>query len=339
MVKSDMDSNNTANNKSTALALKINLDTKAAQSFAQQSRSDNTKKAYKSDWKHFTEWCNERELESLPATIHTVTLYVASCADEYKVTTLERRLASISQAHKTSGHESPALVSREPLHSVWSGIVRTKSRLKEKVAPTLTEDIKLMVEHLPRLEDEPGRPLTPQGLRDRALLLLGFAGAMRRSELAGLDAEDLQFTADGLRVLIRKSKTDQEGQGQVIGIIYGSNPNTCPVRAVKSWMKAASINTGPLFSSINKHGTVGKKHLTGQSVALIIKRACLRSGLSPDLYSGHSLRAGFTTQAARAGKAERIIMRHTRHKSEKMVREYIREGDLFNESPTDSLGL
>lgn len=138
---------------------------------------------------------------------------------------------------------------------------------------------------------------------------------------------------------IRKSKTDQEGTGQIIGIVYGENPITCPVRAVKAWLKAAVIASGPLFRRISKKGTVSEDFMAGRSIAYIIKRACLRCGLPPDLYSGHSLRAGFTTQAARAGKAERVIMRHTRHKSEKMVREYIREGELFNESPTDALGL
>lgn len=310
-----------------------------AQAYAEQSRAENTKKAYRSDWNHFCAWCDENGLKAMPATIDTVTLYITSCADRYKVTTLERRLASISQAHKTAGLESPALVSREPLHSVWSGIVRSKSRLKQKVAPVLTEDIKLMIDHLPRNADEPGNPLTLSSLRDRALLLVGFAGAMRRSELAGLHVEDLQFTPDGLRVLIRQSKTDQEGRGQVVGLVHGANPLTCPVRAVRAWMRAAGIHSGPVFRSINRHGNVADKAITGRSIARIIKGTCLRCGLSPELYSGHSLRAGFTTQAARAGKAERVIMRHTRHKSEKMVREYIREGDLFNESPTDALGL
>ena len=310
-----------------------------ARSYAENARSDNTKKAYRSDWKHFTSWCGENNLDALPATIETVTLYVSAFADSYKVTTLERRLAAISQAHKTAGYDSPALVSKEPLHAVWAGIVRSKSRLKHKVAPALTEDIKLMIEHLPRLESEPGTPLSLVSLRDRAMLLIGFAGALRRSEIAGLHAEDLLFTADGLKVIIRQSKTDQEGKGQVIGIIHGDDPRTCPVRSTRAWLHASGIYQGPVFRSIDRHGNIAAKAITGRSIARIIKGACLRCGLSPDLYSGHSLRAGFTTQAARAGKAERVIMRHTRHKSEKMVREYIREGDLFNESPTDALGL
>ena len=322
----------------TALA-RIQEAAEQAKTFARQARAENTKKAYRSDWRHFEAWCVERELDYLPASVQTVVLYIASCAEEFKVTTLERRLASISQAHKTAGFESPALVSREPLHSVWNGIVRTKSRLKHKVSPTLTEDIKLMVDSLPRENDEPGGPFTIHSLRDRALLLVGFAGALRRSELAAITVDDIAYTPEGLRLLIRKSKTDQEGSGHVIGIVHGKDPLTCPVRALRTWIHAANIYEGPVFRPIDRHENIGNSAITGRSVARIVKKACLHAGLPPELYSGHSLRAGFTTQAARAGKPERIIMRHTRHKSEKMVREYIREGDLFNESPTDALGL
>jgi integrase len=310
-----------------------------AEAYAREARADNTRKAYRSDWRHFQAWCAERDLDPLPASPQTVVLYIAGCADLYKVTTLERRLASISQAHKTAGLDSPALVSREPLHSVWSGIVRSKSRHKDKVAPALTEDIVLMVDCMPRDLEDPNKPFTLRSIRDRALLLVGFAGALRRSEVAGLEIDDLTYTPDGLRLRIRKSKTDQEGRGHVIGILHGQNPLTCPVRALRNWTRMAGIQKGPVFRKIDRHNNIGDHAITGRAVALLIKKACLAAGLPPELYSGHSLRAGFTTQAARAGKPERVIMRHTRHKSEKMVREYIREGDLFNESPTDSLGL
>ncbi len=310
-----------------------------AQTYAEQSRAENTKKAYRSDWRHFSAWCYDNGLDALPASPETVTLYITRFAEDYKVSTLERRLAAISQAHKTAGYNSPALTSHEPLHSVWAGILRAKTRIKKKVAPTLTEDIRAMLKHLPQDTEQPGHPLTLTALRDRAILLIGFAGAMRRSEVADLHVDDLQFTPDGLRVRIRKSKTDQEGTGQVIGVLHGENPDTCPIRAARAWMHAAGIHNGPIFRAIDRHGNIAAKAITGRSVATIIKNACLRCGLPPDLYSGHSLRAGFTTQAARAGKAERVIMKHTRHKSEKMVREYIREGELFNESPTDALGL
>lgn len=305
--------------------------------FAKNARADNTKKSYKSDWRHFTSWCEDNNLESLPAAIDTVILYLTSFVDRYKISTLERRLASISQAHKAAGYESPALVSREPLHSVWSGIVREKTERRSKVAPVLTEDVKLMVSNLER--DDVTGSLTLRSLRDRAILLVGYAGALRRSELAGLRVSDLQYTPEGLRLLIRKSKTDQTGSGHVIGLSYGSHPATCPVRALKSWTHVAHIFSGPVFRKIDRHGNIGEKPITGNSIATIIKKACLRAGLQPEMYSGHSLRAGFATQAAKAGKPERVIMKHTRHKSEKMVREYIRDGELFNDNPTDALGL
>ncbi|MBX2822340.1 MAG: site-specific integrase [Rhodothermaceae bacterium] len=319
------------------LTPQLRVNAERAASYAQQARSENTKKSYQSDWAHFTAWCTDHDLVSMPATMQTVILYITEFADTFKISTLERRLASISQAHKTSGHDSPALVSREPLHSVWSGIVRSKSARRDKVAPVLTEDIKLMVSHL-ELDAVSGE-LTIRSIRDRAILLVGYAGALRRSEIANLIASDLQYTPEGLKILIRKSKTDQVGSGQVLGLTYGAHPSTCPVRAIRSWTKVAQIFEGPVFRAIDRHGNIKDKAITGHSIALIIKKACLRAGLPPEIYSGHSLRAGFATQAAKAGKPERIIMKHTRHKSEKMVREYIRDGELFNDSPTDALGL
>ena len=309
---------------------------RAAQ-YAKQARSENTKKSYRSDWAHFADWCEQHNLNALPATTDTVVLYISEFAETYKVSTLERRLASISQAHKTAGLDSPALVSREPLHSVWSGIVRSKSTRRDKVAPVLTDDIKLMIQHLER--DSVSGDLTLHAVRDRAILLVGYAGALRRSELSGLHASDVQYTPEGMRLLIKKSKTDQEGDGHILGLLYGAHPSTCPVRSLRTWLRIAHIFDGPIFRPIDRHGNIKNKAITGHSIAQIVKKACFRAGLSPEIYSGHSLRAGFATQAAKAGKPERIIMKHTRHKSEKMVREYIRDGELFNDSPTDALGL
>jgi len=308
-----------------------------ADAFARKSRAENTKRAYRADWVLFRSWCREHDLDPLPADDQTVILYVTDVADDYKLSTLERKLTSISQAHKTQGLESPALTSNEPLHSVWAGIARTKTRAKDKVAPALTEDIRLMIESLPHDPDTGG--LTIAAKRDRAILLVGFAGALRRSEIVGLETSDISFTADGLRLVVRQSKSDQEGHGHTKGLRYGSSPTTCPVRSLRNWMSAAGIDHGPIFRGVDRHGNIADSALTGQSIALIIKRCAARAGLDKDAYSGHSLRAGFTTQAARAGTPERIIMRHTGHKSEKMVREYIREGSLFNENPSGDLGL
>ena len=318
----------------------------AARVFASKARSANTKRAYRADWADFCSWCDDRSVPALPATNDTVSLYVAWCATPrdgslgLKPSTLSRRLAAISQAHKMAGYESPALRSREPLHSVWAGIVRTRGVARDKVAPALTPDVVAMVEALPTVEHADGsRQLTVAAKRDRALLLVGFAGALRRSELAALAVADLGFGADGLRLRLRRSKTDQEGVGAVLGLHYGDRPLSCPVRAVQDWLRHNAITEGPVFRGVDRHGNVSDRALGGGSVARIVKRAARRAGLDPAAYSGHSLRAGFATQAARAGAHERAIMKHTRHKSERVLREYIRDGQLFDENPTGALGL
>ncbi|MEP0546341.1 MAG: site-specific integrase [Rhodothermales bacterium] len=317
-----------------------------AQAFAEQAKAENTKRAYRADWRCFRSWCGEHGRDALPASPETVTLYIADKAapsdgsEALKVSTLERRLAAISQAHRMSGLPSPASTREEPLHSVWAGLVRTLGRAKDKVAPALTADVVAMVEALPTLERPDGTwEPTVSARRDRALLLLGFAGALRRSELAALTVSDLAFGADGLRVRLRRSKADQEGAGAVLGIHYGERPLSCPVRAVREWIRFFAITEGPLFRAVDRHGNVGDTALAPGSVARIVKRAASRAGLDPTAYAGHSLRAGFATQAAKAGAHERSIMRHTRHKSERVLREYIREGQLFDENPTDDLGL
>jgi integrase len=175
------------------------------------------------------------------------------------------------------------------------------------------------------------------GARDRALVLLGFAGAFRRSELVGLDIADCAFGRDGLTVTLRRSKTDQEGQGRRIGIPYGANPETCPVRCVQAWIEQAA--TGPLFRSINRHGQVQQQRLSGNDVARIVKKLATRAGLDATTYAGHSLRAGHATSAAAAGASERAIMRQTGHRSVQMVRRYIRAGTLFSDNSAGKLGL
>ena len=319
---------------------------RVAGAFAERAKAENTKRAYRADWQCFRSWCAERGLDALPADVRTVTLYIADKAAPsdgnapLKVSTLERRLSAISQAHRMSGLPSPASTREEPLHSVWSGLVRVMGRAKDKVAPALTPDVIAMVEALPTVELTDGsRQLTTAAKRDRALLLVGFSGALRRSELAALTVADLGFGADGMRVRLRRSKADQEGEGATLGLHYGDRPLSCPVRAAQDWIRLFAITDGPVFRGVDRHGNVSNRALDSGSVARILKRAASRAGLDPKAYSGHSLRAGFATQAARAGAHERAIMKHTRHKSEKVLREYIRDGQLFDENPTDSLGL
>ena len=164
-----------------------------------------------------------------------------------------------------------------------------------------------------------------KGVRDRALLLVGFAGAFRRSELVSLDVDDLDFTEEGLVVTLRRSKTDQEGEGRRVGVPFGSNPTTCPVRSMKAWLEASAITDGPVFRSVNRHGQLQAQRLTSQSVALVVKRYAEVCGLDRHAFAGHSLRAGFATVAARNGANERSIMNQTGHKSLTIVRRYIRE--------------
>lgn len=329
----------------------LQADAQAARAFADKARSANTKRAYRSDWADFCAWCDERDVRALPAEVETVALYVASRAEgtdarpALKVSTLTRRLAAISQAHKTAGFESPALRSREPLHSVWGGIVRTKGIARDKVAPTLTDDVVAMVAHCTFDGEGDGtQGAALRARRDRALLLVGFAGALRRSELVAIRTEDLAFGPDGLRLQIPKSKADQVGAGQTVGIAYGSRVETCPVRALQAYLRAASTELdepvrGPVFRKVDRWGHLGARALTSGTVARIVKRYSALAGLDPAGYAGHSLRAGFATQAARSGKPERAIQRHTRHKSTEMLREYIREGTLFEENPSEGIGL
>jgi integrase len=210
------------------------------------------------------------------------------------------------------------------------GIRRTKGTALAQKAAALTDDIRAMVD------------ATDAGLigaRDRALVLLGFAGAFRRSELIGLDVEDCAFGKDGLTVTLRRSKTDQAGMGRKIGIPYGSNPETCPVRVLQGWIEQAGIIAGPLFRSINRHGQVQPGRLSGIDVARVVKKLAERAGLEPGKYAGHSLRAGHATSAAIAGASERSIMNQTGHRSVQMVRRYIRDGNLFRENSAGKLGL
>lgn len=296
--------------------------------FIKASKAKNTLRGYQSDWRDFCGWCDGSGLRPLPASPETVASYIAACATRLKVGSLQRRLNAIAEAHKATGLESPT---HSPIVvNTMKGIRRTLGTAPVQKAPALTDDIRTMVN------------ATDSGLigvRDRALVLLGFASAFRRSELAGLDQEDCAFGKDGLTVTLRRSKVDQEAVGRKIGIPYGSNPETCPVRNVQTWIEQAGIVTGPLMRPISRHGQVRGGRLSGSEVARIVKKLAVRAGLDPAKYAGHSLRAGHATSAAIAGASERSIMNQTGHSSVQMVRRYIREGNLFRENSAGKLGL
>lgn len=300
-----------------------------AHEYVQASKSANTRRAYRTDWADFTRWCDEHALPGLPATPETIALYLTYLAEiGRKPSTLARRLAAIAQAHQLAGHASPT---RDPLvRSVAAGIRRLHGTAPASKTPTLTADIRAMVEALPD---------SPLGTRDRALLLLGFAGGFRRSELVALDVDDLQDTEEGLVVTIRRSKTDQEGVGRTIGIPYGSNPITCPVRAVRAWLAVLGSNEGPLFRPLTRHGRLADRRLSDRAVARVVQRSAAAAGLDPAKYAGHSLRSGLATSAAMAGVSERVIMAQTGHRSLMTLRRYIQVGSRFRENAAGHVGL
>ncbi len=299
-----------------------------ASEYIRQAKAPNTLRAYRTDWTHFSAWCRKHGVIALPAEPGTVGMYLSAYAGKLKCSTLQRRISAISQAHQAANHPTPT--GHPTVRNVWQGIRRAHGSAYSGKTPALTADIRRMVDTL---------PAGLVGTRDRALLLLGFAGAFRRSELVGLDREDLSVTNEGITVTLRRSKTDQEGQGRKVGIPYGSRPHTCPVRAMLAWYDVSGIATGPVFRAINRHGQLRHTRLTAQVVALIVKRYAEAAGLNPDLYAGHSLRAGLATSAASAGVSERAIMEQTGHKSVTMVRRYIREGSLFRENAAAQVGL
>ena len=277
-----------------------------------------------------SDWCRRRQRAPLPASPDTVALYLTHCARGLKTSTVQRRIATLSEAHRAADSKSPT---RSTLvRSTWQGIRREKGIATQGKEPALADHIRAMVAHL--------KEGTLLSARDRALLLIPrFAGAMRRSELVGLDVSDVVETEEGLAVTIRRSKTDQYGAGRKIGIPYGSTPLTCPVRVLRSWLQETGLAEGPLFRAVDRHGKVSESRLSDQTVARVVKRALREAGRNAERFAGHSLRAGLATQAAMGGASERSIQEQTGHKSLMMLRRYIRDGNLFRENAAAKTGL
>lgn len=296
-----------------------------ARDYAEAARSEATRRAYRSDWGTFAAWAASQGLQALPAAPETVALYLTHRAASCKASTLSRALAAISEAHRAAGVPSPR--SSAPVKAVLGGIRRAKGTAPAQKAPIVAGELKAMIAALPE---------GLLGLRDRALLLVGFAGAFRRSELVSLAVEDVAQVEDGLEVTLRRSKTDQEGQGRKVGVPFGSSPASCPVRAFRAWVEAAGISSGPVFRSVDRHGHLGEA-LSPAAVALVVKRAASAAGLEASRVAGHSLRAGLATSAAKAGRSERAIMAQTGHRSSAMVRRYIRDASLFSENAAAGL--
>lgn len=299
-----------------------------AKGYALNSKAANTLRAYRADWRRFTSWCDERQLRALPAAPETVAMFAAELAGAEKASTLQRRMSAIAEAHRAAGFESPTRAGI--VQNVLAGVRRAHGSAQEGKAALLTQDILVMVATC----DE-----NLAGLRDRALILLGFAGAFRRGELVALQVEDLAFTSNGMVVTVRRSKTDQEGQGTKKGIPFGASERSCPVHAVRKWLEASRLSSGPVFRGVNRWGQVQLTPLSDRAVALIVKKLATAAGLNPKLYAGHSLRAGLATQAAMNGVEERLIQNQTGHKSVAVLRRYIRDGNLFKNNAAGSVGL
>lgn len=290
-----------------------------ARAFALAEKADATRRAYRSDFGAFAAWCRARGLESLPASPDTVAAFLAAQATgSAKASTIGRKGAAIRYAHKLAGHEPPT--NAETVKAVMRGIRRTIGAAPDRKAACTAGRLSAMLACI---------PATLAGKRDRALLALGFAGAFRRSELVALTVADLIEVAGGLRVLIRKSKTDQEGQGHEIAIPTGTTLR--PVEAVRAWLAAAGIESGPVFRAVAKGDKVQSAALTDRSVAGIVKAYAERAGLDPAEYAGHSLRAGFITSCAEAGAGALKIQEVSRHKSLDVLAGYVRRADLFRD--------
>ena len=311
------------------------LESKIAEAL-RASRSEATLKAYASDWADFTLWCETNHLESMPSTPATVAAYLTELADPSDdrppraVSTIQRRRAAISEAHKLAGRSNPAL---HPLvKQVMKGIRRQLGVApRNRKAGLSTADVRAIVTGLD--EDH------LIDVRDKAILLLGFATALRRSSLAALTVSDIEDHPEGLLVHLRKSKTDQEGKGRRIEVAYGAHLDTCPVRSLRTWLATADIADGPIFRQIDRHGNIGTTPLAGNSIARTIKRHAQRIGKDPADYAGHSTRRGFSTEASRNGASDRTIAATTGHTTTSGLQPYIEEAETFTNPASRYLGL
>jgi site-specific recombinase XerD len=283
------------------------------------SLADNTRKAYRQDLEDFQHWGG-----SLPCTPEILAAYIADQAHSLSPYTITRRVVGISRAHVSQGFSDPAKT--DLVRTVLRGIRKKHGKPQRQVAPLLKQDL---LSILPLMQGT-------KGIRDRAMILLGFAAALRRSELVALDTQDLQFVKEGLVIHLRRSKTDQHGQGRNIAVPYGRT-SACPIKAVQIWLEHSCISTGSIFRSVNKGGLVQPERLTTQSVALILKGYAQAAGLNPKEISGHSLRSGLVTSAAQIGVAAHKIQQQTGHRSMEMLHRYIRDANLFENNPAGLL--
>lgn len=280
-------------------------------SYIHASLSDSTRKAYRSDLNHFLAWGG-----TIPASPEVIATYLAAHAELHAPATLARRLVSISKAHRAQALPSPTTT--ELVRATLRGIRHTHGSAQRQVAPAVKDAVVRMVAGLEGVK----------GIRDRALLLIGFAGAFRRSELVSVTVADIEMAQQGMVITLRFSKTDQEGRGRKVAIPYARGA-VCPVLALQQWLEVANITEGPVFRAVNRHGTISDSALTPQAVALVVKERAQAVGLDPGKYAGHSLRSGLVTSAAQLGVSSWKIRQQTGHKSEAMLARYIRDANIF----------
>jgi integrase len=307
---------------------------RAARRFEELSRAENTRRAYQSDWADFEQYCERHNFPSLPSTDRTIELYISYLAYVRKPKTLNqatigRRLAAIAAKHRDAGFISPTEM--PAVKDAWKGIRRA---LRQKPKPKKAIEIEPLRALVASFGDK--RPID---VRDRAILLMGFAGAMRRSEIAGMRLEDLTFEDKGVVVNLPYSKTNQEGNPEHIAIQYGRTPETCPVRALVRWLELANIDSACVFRRIDRHNNILLDPISPAVVALVVKRRAAAIGLDPEEVAAHSLRSGFVTTSRRQGISDFAIKRTTRHKSSLMLDRYTHPRSLWDENATGKVGL
>jgi site-specific recombinase XerD len=297
------------------------------------SKANNTVRAYKSDFNDFGLFCANNGFKSLPSEPKIVSLYLTHLSTkDIKVSTLKRRLVSIGMIHKLKGHyldtKHPAIIEN------LMGIKRRKGSIQKGKKPLLINSLKLIIKVINEQKKEKIKKL-----RDKSIILIGFSGGFRRNEIVSLNYEDLEFVSEGLKIAIRRSKTDQFGEGSIKALPYFDNSEYCPVITLKQWLEVSKINSGPVFRRFSKGSKLLEHRLTDQTVALLIKEYLNLAGIDSKNYSGHSLRSGFATIAAESGAEERSIMAMTGHKTTQMVRRYIHEANLFKNNALNKIKI
>ncbi len=296
------------------------------------SKANNTLRAYKSDFKDFGAFCQKHGFKSLPSEPKIVSIYITHLSKNSKISTLRRRLVSISMFHKLKGYY---LDTKHPIIlENLMGIRRIKGSIQKGKKPILINHLKLIINAIDNQKIDEIKKL-----RDKSLILIGFGGGFRRTELISIDYEDLEFVPEGLKITVKRSKTDKFGEGMIKGLPYFNNEIYCPVKNLQKWLEISKIKSGPIFRRFSKGLSLTDNRLTDQSVVLLIKEYLNLAGIDNKNFAGHSLRSGFATVTAESGADERSIMAMTGHKSTEMVRRYIKEANLFKNNALNKIKL